>query len=194
MGDLAHARRDVPRPAIDRGGCAKRPDVCVVFRRARRNDLPEAEAAGDLDGKAADATGATSNKKRVFPPEPKIVMECPPCRPPGARGRRSKNPGHRRMCDQRACAVDREFRQAAMRAEHVPVVENAVADAPALHAREHLVDLAKTLGIDDAGLMAWRNLLDMGRVEDILDGANAIIASRCCQISGRFEDFWEGTA
>jgi hypothetical protein len=134
------------------------------------------------------------------------------------------------------------------------------------HAREHLADLAKTLGIDDAGLMAWRDLLDMGRVEDILDGANsfiaslspgtaqadelrkglgyfqenadlmryaqfrlagyfvgsgvveagcrtvigerlkrsgmfwslrganAIIASRCCQISGRFEDFWEGAA
>jgi len=131
------------------------------------------------------------------------------------------------------------------------------------HGREHLADLAKTLGIDDAGLMAWRALLDMGRVEDILHqansriaslspgtaqtdelrkglnyfqenadlmryaqfrlagyfvgsgvveagcrtvigerlkrsgmfwslrGANSIIASRCCQISGRFEDFWE---
>ena len=134
------------------------------------------------------------------------------------------------------------------------------------HAREHLADLAKTLGIDNAGLMAWRDLLDMGRVEDILDqansriaslspctaqadelrkglgyfrenadlmryakfrlagyfvgsgvveagcrtvigerlkrsgmfwswpGANAIIASRCCQLSGRFEDFWEDAA
>jgi len=134
------------------------------------------------------------------------------------------------------------------------------------HGREHLADLAKTLGIDDAGLTAWRDLLDMGRVEDILDqansriaglspgtaqaderrkglgyfqenaglmryaqfrlagyfvgsgvveagcrtvigerlkrsgmfwslrGANAIIASRCCQISGRFEDFWEDAA
>ena len=27
-----------------------------------------------------------------------------------------------------------------------------------------------------------------------LRGANAIIASRCCQISGRFEDFWEDAA
>ena len=27
-----------------------------------------------------------------------------------------------------------------------------------------------------------------------LSGANAIIASRCCQISGRFEDFWEDAA
>ena len=126
--------------------------------------------------------------------------------------------------------------------------------------------LAKTLGIDDAQLSAWRDLLDMGRVENILDqanahidalslgnaqadilrkdlgyfqenarlmryaefriagyfvgsgvveagcrtligerlkrsgmfwslrGANAIIASRCCQISGRFEDFWEDAA
>lgn len=134
------------------------------------------------------------------------------------------------------------------------------------HAREHLTDLAKTLGIDDAGLMAWRDLLDMGRVEDILHqansritslspgpaqahelrkglgyfqenanlmryakfrlagcfvgsgvveagcrtvigarlkrsgmfwslrGANAIIASRCCQLSDRFDDFWEDAA
>jgi hypothetical protein len=134
------------------------------------------------------------------------------------------------------------------------------------HAREHLAGLAKTLGIDDAQLSAWRDLLDMGRVENILDqanahidalslgnaqadilrkdlgyfqenarlmryaefriagyfvgsgvveagcrtligerlkrsgmfwslrGANAIIASRCCQISGRFEDFWEDAA
>jgi len=134
------------------------------------------------------------------------------------------------------------------------------------HAREHLADLAKSLGVDDAGLMAWRELLDMGRVEDILEqansrivglspataqaaelrrglgyfkenaalmryaefrlagyfvgsgvveagcrtvigerlkrsgmfwslrGANAIIASRCCQLSDRFEDFWEDAA
>jgi hypothetical protein len=134
------------------------------------------------------------------------------------------------------------------------------------HGREHLADLAKTLGTDDAQLIAWRDLLDMGRVEDILNeansrivglslgsaqadelrkglayfkenadlmryaqfrlagyfvgsgvieagcrtvigerlkrsgmfwslrGANAIIASRCCQISGRFEDFWEDAA
>ena len=134
------------------------------------------------------------------------------------------------------------------------------------HAREHLAGLAKTIGIDDAQLSAWRDLLDMGRVENILDqanshidalslgnaqadilrkdlgyfqenarlmryaefriagyfvgsgvveagcrtligerlkrsgmfwslrGANAIIASRCCQISGRFEDFWEDAA
>jgi hypothetical protein len=27
-----------------------------------------------------------------------------------------------------------------------------------------------------------------------LRGANAIIASRCCQLSGRFEDFWEDAA
>ncbi len=27
-----------------------------------------------------------------------------------------------------------------------------------------------------------------------LRGANGIIASRCCQISGRFEDFWEDAA
>ena len=27
-----------------------------------------------------------------------------------------------------------------------------------------------------------------------LRGANAIIASRCCQMSGRFEDFWESVA
>ena len=134
------------------------------------------------------------------------------------------------------------------------------------HAREHLTGLAKNLGIDDTQLSAWRGLLDMGRVENILDqantlidaisldnahadilrkdlgyfqenarlmryaefriagyfvgsgvveagcrtligvrlkrsgmfwslrGANAIIASRCCQISGRFEDFWEDAA
>jgi len=134
------------------------------------------------------------------------------------------------------------------------------------HAREHLADLAKALGIDDAQRGAWRDLLDMGRVEDILEqansrivalslasqqadelrkalgyfkenaqlmryaefrlagyfvgsgvveagcrtvigerlkqsgmfwslrGANAIIASRCCQFSGRFEDFWEDAA
>lgn len=134
------------------------------------------------------------------------------------------------------------------------------------HAREHLADLAKALGIDDAQPRAWRDLLDMGRVEDILEqansrivglslashqadelrkglgyfkenanlmryaefrlagyfvgsgvveagcrtvigqrlkhsgmfwslrGANAIIASRCCQLSGRFEDFWEDAA
>ena len=27
-----------------------------------------------------------------------------------------------------------------------------------------------------------------------LRGANAIIASRCCQLSGRFDDFWEDAA
>lgn len=134
------------------------------------------------------------------------------------------------------------------------------------HAREHLADLAKALGLDDAQQKAWRDLLDMGRVQDILEqansrivglclashqvdelrkglgyfkenanlmryaefrlagyfvgsgvveagcrtvigqrlkhsgmfwslrGANAIIASRCCQLSGRFEDFWEDAA
>ena len=134
------------------------------------------------------------------------------------------------------------------------------------HAREHLQDLAKTLGLDDTQLLAWQDLLDMGRVEDIVEqsnsriadlspssaqadelrkglnyfkenadlmryaafrlagyfvgsgvveagcrtvigerlkqsgmfwsvrGANAIIASRCCQFSGRFEDFWEEAA
>lgn len=134
------------------------------------------------------------------------------------------------------------------------------------HAREHLTDLAKILSLDDVQLMAWRGLLDMGRVEDILKqaiskssnlssataqadelrramgyfkenanlmryadfrlagyfvgsgvveagcrtvigerlkrsgmfwslpGANAIIASRCCQFSRRFEDFWEEAA
>lgn len=134
------------------------------------------------------------------------------------------------------------------------------------HAREHLADLAKLLGLDQANLATWRDLLDMGKVEDILTqansrstalslpaaqadelrkalgyfhenaelmryaqfrlagyfvgsgvveagcrtvigerlkrsgmfwslrGANAIIASRCCQFSGRFEDFWEDAA
>lgn len=134
------------------------------------------------------------------------------------------------------------------------------------HAREHLADLAKVLSLDDVQQRAWRDLLDLGRVEDILEqansrivslslashqadelrkglgyfkenaklmryaefrlagyfvgsgvveagcrtvigqrlkhsgmfwslrGANAIIASRCCQLSGRFEDFWEDAA
>lgn len=134
------------------------------------------------------------------------------------------------------------------------------------HAREHLTDLAKTLGASETQLAVWKDLLDMGRVEDIIDrasshidrlklnavddaerrkplgyfkdnadgmryaqfrlagyfvgsgvveagcrtvigqrlkhsgmfwslrGANAIIASRCCQLSGRFEDFWEDCA
>ena len=134
------------------------------------------------------------------------------------------------------------------------------------HAREHLADLAKALSLEDAQQRAWRDLLDMGRIEDILEqansrivglspashqadelrkglgyfkenaelmryaefrlagyfvgsgvveagcrtvigqrlkhsgmfwslrGANAIIASRCCQLSGRFEDFWEDAA
>jgi hypothetical protein len=134
------------------------------------------------------------------------------------------------------------------------------------HAREHLSSLAKTLGFDNARQSAWRDLLDMGRIEDIISeasthalklslgvteadevrkalgyfkenaplmryakfrlsgyfvgsgvieagcrtvigerlkrsgmfwslrGANAIIASRCCQLSGRFDDFWEDAA
>ncbi len=134
------------------------------------------------------------------------------------------------------------------------------------HAREHLTDLAKALDLTEAQQKAWHDLLDMGRVEDILEqansrladlslaahqadevrkamgyfkenaklmryaefrlagyfvgsgvveagcrtvigerlkrsgmfwslrGANAIIASRCCQLSGRFEDFWEDAA
>lgn len=45
------------------------------------------------------------------------------------------------------------------------------------HAREHLADLAKALRIDDSQIAAWRDLLDMGRVEDILHQANSRIAS-----------------
>jgi hypothetical protein len=134
------------------------------------------------------------------------------------------------------------------------------------HAREHLTDLANTLGSDETQMATWSGLLDMGRIEDLiaeataridklalnaqahedcrkrlryfhdnanvmryakfrkagyfvgsgvveagcrtvigqrlkhsgmfwsLRGANAIIASRCCQLSGRFEDFWEDAA
>jgi len=134
------------------------------------------------------------------------------------------------------------------------------------HAREHLTDLAKALGAGDQKSAAWSGLLDMGRVEDLIEeagscidhlalkppdakecrkrlryfqenahsmryaqfrlagyfvgsgvveagcrtvigqrlkhsgmfwslrGANAIIASRCCQLSGRFDDFWEDSA
>jgi hypothetical protein len=134
------------------------------------------------------------------------------------------------------------------------------------HAREHLAELGKILGADAPLLETWRGLLDLGRVEDILDqararpdlaalgqgdakacrnnlhyfaqnkdamrygkfrlaglfvgsgvveagcrtvigqrlkhsgmfwslrGANAIIASRCCQLSNRFDDFWEACA
>lgn len=131
------------------------------------------------------------------------------------------------------------------------------------HAREHLTDLVNAFGSDKTQMAAWSALLDMGRVEDIIEeatsridkialntqaaencrkrlryfrvnadamryaqfrlagyfvgsgvveagcrtvigqrlkhsgmfwslrGANAIIASRCCQLSGRFDDFWE---
>jgi hypothetical protein len=148
-------------------------------------------------------------------------------------------------------------------ATHFPVAVHII---DLYHAREHLADLAKILGLDAAQLVLWRDLLDMGRVEDILEeanslrvalrpagthakelrkalgyfqenanlmryaefrlagyfvgsgvveagcrtvigerlkrsgmfwslrGANAIIASRCCQLSGRFEDFWEDAA
>jgi len=134
------------------------------------------------------------------------------------------------------------------------------------HAREHLADLGKALGTDEAQLATWSGLLDMGRIEDLIEaarsridhlslnrsvaedcrkrlryfqdnticmryakfrlagyfvgsgvveagcrtvigqrlkhsgmfwslrGANAIIASRCCQLSGRFDDFWEDAA
>ena len=134
------------------------------------------------------------------------------------------------------------------------------------HAREHLAELAKALGLEEAQQNDWRGLLDMGRIEDILSkakahieslsasavvtgelrkklgyfeqnadlmryadfrlagyfvgsgvveagcrtvigqrlkrsgmfwsvrGANSIIAVRCCQISGRFEDFWAAAA
>ena len=134
------------------------------------------------------------------------------------------------------------------------------------HAREHLTDLSKDIGADQAQLSAWKDLLDMGRVEELIQeassridnlpidaqaadecrkhlpyfrdnaeamryaqfrragnfvgsgvieagcrtvvgqrlkhsgmfwslrGANAIIASRCCQLSGRLEDFWEEAA
>lgn len=134
------------------------------------------------------------------------------------------------------------------------------------HAREHLADLAKSLGLDETQQNDWSGRLDMGRIKDILSeaktriealsrsatetdelrkklgyfeenaelmryadfrlagyfvgsgvieagcrtvighrlkrsgmfwsvrGANAIIALRCCQLSGRFEDFWEAAA
>lgn len=134
------------------------------------------------------------------------------------------------------------------------------------HARQHLAELAKALGADEAQTGTWLALLDAGRIEDLIQeadafidrlalhatdagdcrkrlgyfrdnapamryadfrlagyfvgsgvveagcrtvigqrlkhsgmfwslrGANAIIASRCCQLSGRFDDFWEKAA
>jgi hypothetical protein len=133
------------------------------------------------------------------------------------------------------------------------------------HARQHLQEITRGLGIASTMAEQWSGWLDMGRVEDLasavrgelqalawsaadtklwasklpyfegnaaamryadfrlqglfvgsrvveagcrtvigqrlkhsgmfwsLRGANAIIASRCCQFSGRFEDFWEAT-
>jgi hypothetical protein len=133
------------------------------------------------------------------------------------------------------------------------------------HAREHLHEIGRGLGLAPVLLQHWLGLLDMGRVADLLTavraefagrclsapetetweaklgyfeenaaamrygefrrkssfvgsgvveagcrtvigqrlkhsgmfwsvrGANAIIASRCCQLSRRFEDFWEAT-
>jgi len=43
------------------------------------------------------------------------------------------------------------------------------------HAREHLTDLGKALGTDKAQLATWSGLLDMGRVEDLIEEARSRI-------------------
>ncbi|MEO8352482.1 MAG: hypothetical protein ABI680_12170 [Chthoniobacteraceae bacterium] len=43
------------------------------------------------------------------------------------------------------------------------------------HAREHLGDLAKALGADDPQRAAWSGLLDMGRVEELIEEASSRI-------------------
>jgi len=61
------------------------------------------------------------------------------------------------------------------RANVIKLIDAAGRETDFAYNEFDLADLAKSLGVDDAGLMAWRELLDMGRVEDILEQANSRI-------------------
>ena len=56
------------------------------------------------------------------------------------------------------------------------------------HAKQHLCDVAK------AACKQIGDRLKRAGMRWTVAGANAIIALRCCILSGRFEDFWEQRA
>ena len=56
----------------------------------------------------------------------------------------------------------------------------------------HAQGLCTSTGVVEAGCkVAIGTRLKRAGMHWTLDGANAIIALRCCKLSGRFQDFWE---
>jgi hypothetical protein len=61
--------------------------------------------------------------------------------------------------------------------------------------RFHAAGLCTSTGVVEAGCkLAVATRLKRAGMHWSLPGANAIIALRCCRLSGRFEDFWERRA
>ena len=59
----------------------------------------------------------------------------------------------------------------------------------------HAQNLCTSTGVVEAGCeVAIGTRLKRTGMHWTVPGANAIIALRCCKLSGRFEDFWEWRA
>ena len=95
----------------------------------RGNDALHPEMAGNLI-KTADAASPAGNEYAVHSLHMQLVHQRPPGCPAGAWRRRCQFRRHIRVPGERPGILDRKLCEAAMRTEHVSVVEHAVPDLP----------------------------------------------------------------